>query len=639
MTNVSVLLAALRLPSLLLLASWVASTKSRYLASAFVQPNLYRRPSLPIIGGGTTTRSSPSAQSGPPSIGQRIRNVRSHQSSRRSHTALTSPHGDEESEDATYTPPKFKKAEEEEKFIEDVLRSNFLFVDYYTKPTENEMEKNKDTDLSELAAAFEMINFTEGSFLCEQGDEDVDYLYIIYRGACGVFIDGKKLEEQYGTMEEGSLIGDVGMIYDKPRAATIKIETPVTAFRLHRKAFNYFLRLETVGNNDLPSSSRMRSPKERMQVEVKKIDAAIDQIAGLKSIYGGDIIQPFKPTRTWLWGRWKGTILQQSWKTACWNMLVSVTFVFTFRWFSVNVMHQPITWELWMIPSESHPLIARMYGLNRFWTTTMGLTTFILTFFLSEAYTLWRDIYSKGREIQGHLNDISLMAASRAERDAISNEYTPRATKAFEDVAGCIRLFNALLWASFVAKYRVLLTPKGLSRLLSRGVMTREQYKCLIDVRPITSAPQYAILQWIYFRLLKGCEEGAFAFTDTVEGTFTEKILDLRGSISSIRNSLEGKIPLAYAHFVQVLVDIFLLLAPFALYPELGLWSVPAVGLLTLFFGGILDLSKILLFPLQEDDDSSFSKNTSVNMDVGVLIRETNVGPNQWKSGMSKLPF
>jgi len=128
------------------------------------------------------------------------------------------------------------------------------------------------------------------------------------------------------------------------------------------------------------------------------------------------------------------------------------------------------------------------------------------------------------------------------------------------------------MWASFAEKYRVLLTPKGLSRLLSRGVVTREQYKCLIDIQPISSAPQFAILQWIYIRLIKGIEEGAFAPSDCVEGAFTDKILDLRASMSGINVSLEGKIPLAYTHFVQVLVDVFLLLAPFGLYPELGLW-------------------------------------------------------------------
>ena len=102
--------------------------------------------------------------------------------------------------------------------------------------------------------------------------------------------------------------------------------------------------------------------------------------------------------------------------------------------------------------------------------------------------------------------------------------------------------------------------------------MTREQYICFIKTYQKESGPQFAALQWIYIRLLKGIEEGAFADTDTVEGTFTDKILDVRDSMSSIRFSLEGKIPLAYAHFVQILVDVFLVLAPFGLYPELGLW-------------------------------------------------------------------
>ena len=37
----------------------------------------------------------------------------------------------------------------------------------------------------------------------------------------------------------------------------------------------------------------------------------------------------------------------------------------------------------------------------------MGLTSFILTFFLAEAYSLWRDIYTQGRRIQTHLDGIS----------------------------------------------------------------------------------------------------------------------------------------------------------------------------------------------------------------------------------------
>lgn len=99
---------------------------------------------------------------------------------------------------------------------------------------------------------------------------------------------------------------------------------------------------------------------------------------------------------------------------------------------------------------------------------------------------------------------------------------------------------------------------------------------------------------------------------------------------------MDGRIPIVYAHFVQLIVDIFLALAPFALYCELGFWSIPAVGILNIFYSGMLDLSKILLDPL---DNDNFYKDSAVNMDVGVLIRESNAGSNRWMTGLEKLPF
>ena len=64
--------------------------------------------------------------------------------------------------------------------------------------------------------------------------------------------------------------------------------------------------------------------------------------------------------------------------------------------------------------------------------------------------------------------------------------------------------------------------------------------------------------------------------------------------------------------------------------------SIPAVGVLTLFYGGMLDLSKILMFPLNDD---SFYKDAAVNMDIGVLIRESYVCSSYWKDGIETLPF
>lgn len=110
---------------------------------------------------------------------------------------------------------------------------------------------------------------------------------------------------------------------------------------------------------------------------------------------------------------------------------------------------------------------------------------------------------------------------------------------------------------------------------------------------------------------------------------------DLRGTFAGISDQLNGRIPLAYAHFVQVLVDSFMLIAPFALYSELGVWSIPAVGLLTLFYTGLLDLAKILLDPLDNDE----FYEAFVNVDIGVLIREGNTGSTRWKYSAEMLPF
>ena len=92
---------------------------------------------------------------------------------------------------------------------------------------------------------------------------------------------------------------------------------------------------------------------------------------------------------------------------------------------------------------------------------------------------------------------------------------------------------------------------------------------------------------------------------------------------------------LAYAHIVQILVDSFLASAPIALYAELGVWSILSVGILTLFYSGLLDLAKIFLDPLDNDDFC----NESINMDIGVLIREGNAGSTRWKDGAAILPF
>ena len=86
--------------------------------------------------------------------------------------------------------------------------------------------------------------------------------------------------------------------------------------------------------------------------------------------------------------------------------------------------------------------------------------------------------------------------------------------------------------------------------------------------------------------------------------------------------------PMAYVHFVQVLVDVLCLVAPFALYPRGGSCTIFIASLVTLFFGGLLELCKSLLDPFGNRQVSNAVFNA--DMQVDVLITESNAALAFW---------
>jgi predicted membrane chloride channel (bestrophin family) len=143
------------------------------------------------------------------------------------------------------------------------------------------------------------------------------------------------------------------------------------------------------------------------------------------------------------------------------------------------------------------------------------------------------------------------------------------------------------------------------------------------------------LLEWIMIQLQDGFHLGALQGGAPVQLVLLEKCCELRGTFGSIGDVLAGRMPLAYTHLVQILVDSLLFCAPFALYAELGEFSIVSVGILTLFYSGLLDLSKVLLDPLDNEDYCQ----GSIKIDLSVLIRETNAASNRWRIGAETLPF
>lgn len=353
------------------------------------------------------------------------------------------------------------------------------------------------------------------------------------------------------------------------------------------------------------------------------IDEAIDHIL---ADHGGIIIRQFRPQRSWLWRRVRGTVLSHSLGGVFFNMVVSF-----FICCGINKVTEG-SWALnWAPPDSSNELIATLKSFNQVWRLLMSLTTFLLTFFLNQSYSFWRDFYKVGRSIQGRLNDISLLLATNVSRNK-DGSYTKASRSLLLDIGGYLRAFHALMWASNSQRFRVLLTDRGMKRMAERNIITFEQKKILERTNLPQTLKHSMYLEWAMIRCRSAIKDGTLG--SAMEKTIADKFCTLRGACGSIGDMRDARMPLAYAHFVQMLVDSFLFIAPIAQYPEMGAFSILSMGLLTVFYSGLLDLAKVFLDPL----DNEVYCQGSVYLDLGVLIRESNAGTVRWMDGAESIP-
>jgi predicted membrane chloride channel (bestrophin family) len=495
------------------------------------------------------------------------------------------------------------KTIDEEKFIEDSL---------LRMPVFNSLAK---PSLLALVDAFEKIKAASGDAIVEQGDScERDYVYLVAEGECTVTVDGNVVPEPYGSLQPKAVFGELGVLYNERRAATVSAKSDsVTMFRIQGATFKNILNKPTV---DL----------ENMQ----QIDEVINQIYGSRTLYCGDIIPQYQPERLWLWRQWSGTILNVSLQTTLLNMLVCLLFIV----YAHEATSTPI-WSLEILaPDKSLPFIQRLSLIHQVWGLQQALTTFVLTFFLNQAFNFWKDIYYLARKIQGSLNDFQLVLATNVKRQE-DGTFTTESKQLVDDIGQYSRLFHALMWAGVTRRFAILKTPLGLERMSDRGLMTSRQLEVLQSLDVPNNELHNAPLQWMMIRANRAIQNGTLAGDNATKSQLLKQITELRATYTAISDKLAGRMPLAYAHLVQILVDTFVLIAPFALYADLGDYSVIAVGILTLFYTGLLDLAKIFLDPLNNEN---FSEN-SIFMDLGVLVRESNAGSTRWRNSGERLPF
>jgi len=378
------------------------------------------------------------------------------------------------------------------------------------------------------------------------------------------------------------------------------------------------------------------------------------------------IICEYESSGLWLWFKWRGTVLKMTKSSVLLCMGVSLLIDIYNKCYCNN--------------NNPTVFLQSLAGLKKMWEYHLTLATFILTFFLSHAYGYWQKVYDTSRVIQGRINDICMLLAVGAQRSRRGVQHNTTATTGTgsttipssqkegynEDAETLLKRCNRLIrmshtffWAATPTASNgltdcedfltdaancplpvddehigpLLLSPYGLKALVKSGQLTESEAEDLMATQLPPSQYAYIILVWVGLLVMDGIEEGLLRGGAGFTENFLRQMTTLRASMFDIDDFRAGRMPLVYVQLVQIMVDSLVMIAPFALYPELGTLSIPLVGLVTLFFRGLLTISKSFLDPFGVDGF------TEQNIRVDVLVSELNFGAaKRWIQSGRVLP-
>ena len=130
--------------------------------------------------------------------------------------------------DKDFVPPVISKTDEESKHIETILKDVFLFAGLHSD------------EIHTLIGAMSQVNVASGESIIKQGDQG-DYFYVVDRGEFDVFVDG--MVDENGAPKSvfhyktGGSFGELALMYNAPRAATVRASTNVKVWSLDQSVF------------------------------------------------------------------------------------------------------------------------------------------------------------------------------------------------------------------------------------------------------------------------------------------------------------------------------------------------------------------------------------------------------------------
>ena len=131
-------------------------------------------------------------------------------------------------EDKDFIPPIINKTEEETNHIKSILNKVFLFQGLTT------------SEIHTLVLAMSQVNVNQGDSPIKQGDKG-DYFYVVDSGEFDVFLKGtvdeNNLPKSVFHYKSGGSFGELALMYNAPRAATVTATSDSVLWSVDRKTF------------------------------------------------------------------------------------------------------------------------------------------------------------------------------------------------------------------------------------------------------------------------------------------------------------------------------------------------------------------------------------------------------------------
>jgi cAMP-dependent protein kinase regulator len=139
----------------------------------------------------------------------------------------------------TFKPRIIKKTDSQKIKIKERCLTSFLFNNF------------DDVEISTIVDALEEKHYKKDDYIIKQGDSG-DYVYIIEKGEliCEKVFNKGDPPTYLKTYKEGELFGELALLYNAPRAATIYAKTDCVLWALDRLTFNSIVKESAINKRE-----------------------------------------------------------------------------------------------------------------------------------------------------------------------------------------------------------------------------------------------------------------------------------------------------------------------------------------------------------------------------------------------------